>query len=74
MQVQIADDAVPVVDFARGDDTGMEFPLHPAAFAGAGAEWLTAAFRRFGVLAGLARLLPPGVLALRGGLLLRCAI
>jgi len=51
MQAEPAEYEVPLVDFARGDDTGMDFPLHPDAFADAGADWLTAAFRRFGALA-----------------------
>lgn len=49
MSVETPTCEVPLVDFAHGDDTGLKMPLHPAALADAGAEWLTAAFRQFGV-------------------------
>ncbi|MBU6267663.1 MAG: phosphotransferase [Sphingomonadales bacterium] len=38
------------VDWIEGDVLGMTMPAHPEALRGAGAEFLTAAFRRFGAL------------------------
>ena len=40
----------PAKDMAKGDDFGLEFPVHPQAFETAGAAWLTSAFRRFGAI------------------------
>lgn len=40
-----------IVDFARGDATGLELPAHPAALEQAGAAWLTEAFRAYGAIA-----------------------
>lgn len=36
------------LDFVRGDASGLRFPVHPAALASGGADFLTRAFRRFG--------------------------
>lgn len=38
-------------DLFRGDATGLAIPAHPEALRGAGADFLTRAFRRFGALA-----------------------
>jgi hypothetical protein len=44
------DDDPARVDFAPGDSTGLDLPAHAQALRVAGAQFLTAAFRRFGSL------------------------
>ena len=39
-----------MIDWARGDISGLDFPVHPAALRAAGPEFLTRAFRASGVL------------------------
>lgn len=42
----------PLLDFVRGDGTGLAIPAHGAALGAAGTAFLTDAFRSFGSLAG----------------------
>lgn len=39
-----------LIDFVRGDATGLEIPAHPDALRQAGAQFLTEAFRAYGAL------------------------
>ena len=39
-----------IMDWARGDLSGLEFPAHPGALQAGGPAWLTRAFRSSGVL------------------------
>src|ERR1700712_3588754 len=40
-----------IIDWARGDIFGLDFPAHPAALKSGGPEFLTRAFRTSGTLA-----------------------
>jgi hypothetical protein len=40
-----------LIDFVRGDDTGLQIPAHPEALRAGGVDFLTKAFQTFGALA-----------------------
>jgi len=39
-----------LIDFVRGNATGLELPVHPDSLTQAGATWLTEAFRAYGAI------------------------
>ena len=40
-----------IVDYERGEATGLAIPTHPAALERFGADWLSEAFRAYGAIA-----------------------